>query len=168
MAGDEQRRRRGFLRDRPQRWDVGRVVLPIAIEGSYPGAASRLDAAANGGALATAGAMLHQPQPRGCGLQAADFAGGRIGPSLIHLDDRVCEPPVERGGDLADEWRDVAGLVPDRDDDGKLHATDEIPPSRGAGPLDRNGRYTYHLSTGATNSGGWAERRCRARNSRLR
>src|SRR5262249_11011422 len=48
--------------------------------------------------------------------------GGRVIAAVIDIDDLVIDQSVERGGDLGDKRRDIAGLVFDRNDDRKFHA----------------------------------------------
>ena len=55
-------------------------------------------------------------------LQIADFGSGRVTAAIIDINDLIIDAAVERGGNLGDERRDIAGFVLDRDDDRKFHA----------------------------------------------
>jgi hypothetical protein len=82
--------------------------------------------------------VTYEAQRRHRGLQLRNLAGGRVFAAVVDVNDLVVEQPVQRGADLGRERCDVAGLVPDRNDDGQFHANDEFPrPKTARSPLPR-------------------------------
>jgi hypothetical protein len=65
-------------------------------------------------------------------LQPANLGDGRVIAAVVDIDDLVIEKPVESGVDLGHKQGDIAGLIFDRNDDGKIHATDDGSPNRAA------------------------------------
>ena len=125
MPGDHQRGGvGGLVRQMPQARNIGGVVLPVAVEGGDPGGAGRLDAAANCRTLAAVVPVPHEPQLRYRGRQPQDFGHRRVLAAVVDVDDLVVEQPIERRSNLADQRCDIIVLVPDRDDDGEVHAVD--------------------------------------------
>ena len=73
--------------------------------------------------MRNSGAVPEEAQPRRRGLQAANLGDGRVVAAIIDINDLVLETAVEGGADLGHKRSDIAGLVLDRNYDGKIHAT---------------------------------------------
>ena len=115
LAGDQAEPRRAGLERRDQRRDEGRIVLAVAVERHHdrrPRLGTPLRIAAD--------------WPHDCAWRICRNQGLAISPrnscrrgvarSVIDIDD-LEGAARQRGGDLADQRRDIAGLVAHRHDD---------------------------------------------------
>ncbi len=117
LAGDEaEPRRAGFERGN-QRRNEGRIVLAVAVERHHDGRTRRRDAGAHRRRLAAGLRVADLPQPRMLRHQAAQFLLGGVARAVIDIDD-LERAALQRGGDLGDQRRDIAGLVAHRHDHG--------------------------------------------------
>ena len=102
---------------RHQLADLGRRVLPVAVERADHRAAGEADAAVDRRRLPGARRVLHQPQHRKRLRAAPAPGGGIVGRAVVDVDHLVGpEVGAGRGDRLGDEV-DVLGLVLERHDD---------------------------------------------------
>ena len=96
--------------------DVGRIVLPIAVQGRDPFAAGRADAVAQRRALPEVVRVAQDPEPRlAAGPHRLESGEGIVVAAIIDHDDFVLATALEALRDLLDQGDDVLGLVIDGD-----------------------------------------------------
>ena len=71
--------RGGVAEDREEPGDVGRVVLPVAVERHHQRRARRRNPAAHGGRLPARPLVVDAPQPRIARHQLPELVAGRVG-----------------------------------------------------------------------------------------
>ena len=100
-------------------WDVGRIVLEVAVGGDDDLAAGVVEAGGEGGGLPEVPAQSQHPHPRVHGLEREQPLQGRIGGSVVHENDLVgLAEGDEARRQLPVQIGQVLRLVVDGDHDG--------------------------------------------------
>src|SRR5215472_853085 len=128
-ARDHQWRiRRSLARQTPQCGDVGRIVLPVAVQRRNPGCPRRPNTRAKRGTLSTISRVAQQPHLRNFAGDSRNLGNSPIAAAVIDIEDLVFGQTVECGTDLADERPDVFRLVLYRNDDRQIHEPGDVTP----------------------------------------